>query len=505
MNQKLRAFLEANGLRADATEQEAWEKYDQLIADGVKIEGIEIGTRAAAPVQNQPAAPAPAAPAAPAVDVDAAVARALMQDAHRRNDIEDRLRISGLIDADNGNFARGLLNDTTMTVERASSKIFKRLAASNPPVGAGAFSGASVGVESREKIRAAVIDGLLLRSGRRIEKQADGAREFRGRTMVEIVREIMIASGVNVRGLSNMDMVGRALAAGSTSDLPYVLGALVNKTLLAAYMEWPQTWRPFVGVASANDFKDIHAVTLSGSPDLQGMNENGEYKTASFSDEKETYRIITKGIRVPLTRQMIINDDLRAFTRIPALFGAAARRMEGDAVYSLITTNGAMSDTVALFHADHGNLAGTAAALASSTLSLARADMRKQTGRSGESIDVVPAFLVVPVALETTSEILLRSTSLPDDEKSSGVYNPWAGKLTPIADPHLDASSDKSWYLFAHPNQVPTIEVAYLQGEEQPYVEEMVDFNSDAMITKVRHDFGAGVVDYVGAYKNAGA
>jgi hypothetical protein len=84
------------------------------------------------------------------------------------------------------------------------------------------------------------------------------------------------------------------------------------------------------------------------------------------------------------------------------------------------------------------------------------------------------------------------------------VHNPWAGKLTPIADPHLDAASASAWYLLAHPNQAAVIEVAWLEGEEQPYVEEMVDFNSDALVVKVRHDFGAGTIDHIGGYKNAG-
>ena len=509
MNPKLRQFLEANGLRADATEQEAWSHYDKLVAEGVAPTGIEIGNRSAAPAAqvNTPATPATPAPtpAAPPVDVDAAVARALMQEAQRRNDIEDRLRISGLMDADGGNFARGLLNDTAMTIERASAAIFARMRTANPAIGAGAYGSMEVGIDGRDKLRAAITDGLLLRSGHRLENPADGAREFRGRSLVEVCREVLISSGQSVRGLSNMDIAGRALASGSTSDFPAIFAALVNRHLLQAYMEWPQTWRPFVGVTSASDFKDIYAIKLSGAPDLQGLSENGEYKTAVFSDAKETYRVVTKGIRVPLTRVMIINDDLRAFTRIPQLFGASARRMEADAVYSLITTNGAMSDGVALYHADHKNLAAANADITSASLSLARAAMRKQTGLNGEVIDVTPAFLVVPVSQQTDAEVLLRSAALPTAEMSAGVHNPWAGQLTPIADPHLDANSVTAWYLFAHPNQVPTIEVSYLEGEEQPYVEEMLDFNSDALITKVRHDFGAGVVDHVGTYKNIGA
>lgn len=516
MNKKLRKFLEQNGLRADATEAQAWELYDELKAQGIELVGVDPGKRSAAPGApggNAPAEPSgnPAQPAEPAGQrsyskeeldniIAARTVQALAADASRRAAVQEMVTVAGVEDLDGGVFARSLIDNPETDSARASQLILTELQKRNRPIGIGA----QVGQESGEKLRNAVIDGLLLRSGHRLETPAEGSREFRGRSLIEVCRTMLEATGVNCRSLSRMEIAGRALASGSTSDFAYVLGAMVNRHLLAAYNEWPETWRPFVAVTGAMDFKDLYALKLSGSPDLQGLGENGEYHTAKFSDAKETYRVVTKGIRVPLTRQMIINDDLRAFTRIPQLFGTAAKRMESAAVYSLITTNGAMSDTVALFHSTHKNLASSAGALSSTTLAAGRASMRKQTGLNGELIDATPAFLVVPVALETSAEILLRSTALPDDNKSAGVYNPWAGKLSPIADPHLDAASSTAWYLFAHPNQVPTIEVAWLEGEEQPYVEEQVDFNSDALVIKVRHDFGAGVVDHVGAYKNAG-
>lgn len=513
MNEKLRKFLEANGLRTDATVEEAWSRYDELLADGVEVPGVDPGQRSAGgsvvgdgsgdplppvsdPARGEGVMPDPLS----APDIQAQIDRALVADAGRRSEIEARLATSGLSGEDDGRFARAMLNDPAFTVERASAAIFKRMKERTVPLGTGAYGAVDVGTESREKLRAAVTDGLALRSGLRVAEPATGSRDFRGRSLTGIARECMEMAGQSVRGLSRTQLVGRALAAGSASDFPIILAGLVGSHLMQAYNEWPATFRPFVSVGDATDFKAIHALKMSEAPDLMDLNENGEYKTAAFSESGENYRVITKGRTVALTRQMIINDDLRAFTRIPTLFGSAARRMEADAVYSLITANAAMSDGVALFHADHKNL-GTAAAIASTALGAGRAMMRKQVGMAGASIDVTPAFLIVPVEKELDAEILLRSASLPDDNKSAGVHNPWAGKLTPIADPHLTGTA---WYLLAHPNQFPALEVAYLEGEEQPYIDEELDFDSDALKIKVRHDFGAGVVDHIGAYKNAG-
>ncbi len=537
MNPRLRSFLEANGLKRDATEAEAWTLYHQLRADGVDFPGIDPGVE---PGQrsggNGPAAGAGAAgdgdgPAAGAGDGAGAAGRAgtgqgggalpapgltaeqvaeaaraaVVADRQRCTAIEERLRALGLYDDERGAFRRQLLDDPSCTVERAASLILGRLQQRNPAIGAGAYGSMSVGTEAPEKFRSAALDGLCLRSGIRIATPAEGAREFRGRSLLDVARESLELMGVNTRSLGRRELAGRALTAGSSSDFPHLMSALAGRHLLNAYTEWPSTFRPFVAVSDATDFKELHAIKLSGSPDLLDLDENGEYRHASFSDAAESYRVITKGRVVRLTRTMIINDDLRAFTRIPQLFGSAAKRMEGDAVYSLLTANAKMSDGVALFHADHKNLAATGGALGSATLSTGRSAMRLQTGLNGEAIDVQPAFVLTPTVQETDAEILLRSAALPTADYSAGVLNPWAGKLTPIADPRLDADDSAAWYLLAHPNQVALIEIAYLEGEEQPYIEEEVDFDSDALKIKVRHDFGAGVVDHVAGYKNPGA
>ncbi|MGI6655253.1 MAG: Mu-like prophage major head subunit gpT family protein [Desulfobulbus sp.] len=513
MNPKLRAFLEENGLLASASEQEAWELYDRLLAEGV-VPKIDPGVRTRSAAHPAPAdPPVPAAPepepvpepAAASGEVAAAiraeVARQRQGEIARLRTLHELLDLAGLPRDDE--FGRSLIDDQEMDAARAGTAILARLRDVNPPIGQ-----TQVGREASEKLGEAIIDGLRLRSGQEVTDPAPGAREFRGRSLLEISREVLEANGIPTRSLSRRDIAARALSlrathGPSTSDFPHIFSGLVNSTLQAAYAEWPATWRQFVATTSAMDFKEIHSIRLSAAPDLLTLGEHGEYQTASFSEAKESYRVVTKGVRLPITRTMIINDDLRAFTRIPQLFGAAARRMEADAVYDLITANAAMADGKTLFHADHKNLASgdAAAAISSASLGAARAAMRRQTGLNGEVIDIQPAFLLCPVEMETTAEVLLRSTALPDDHKSAAVYNPWQGRLTPIADPHLTGTA---WYLLAHPQQVPFIECAWLEGEEQPYIEEQIDFDSDSLMIKVRHDFGAGIIDHVGAYKNVG-
>lgn len=490
MHPKLRAFLEANGLRAEATEAEAWEYHKQLAADGVAYNGQE---RADAAPQPEPQR---SAPAAPPVDVAAQIAAALAADRQRAAEIEEVCTVAG-IDSDQ---VRALIASGA-TVDSARKAALDHLKANSLPIGSGAGR-AQVGVESRDKFRRAALDGMLMRCGHQLDKPADGARDFRGMRLLDIVRESLELSGVRTRGMDPRALASRALAPASTSDFPNLLSGLVNKSLIAAYNEAPATWRPLVAVSDATDFKTKHAIKLSGSPDLLALNENGEYRTADLSESAETYAVATRGRIIRLTRQMIINDDLGGFNRIAQMFGAAARRFENSVVYGLITANGNMSDGNALFSAAHNNALG-AAALSADNLAVARAAMRRQTGMAGEVLDVQPAFLLTGPELETTAEVILRSAALPNATMSSGVYNPWAGKLAPVSDALI--TDTNAWYLFALPSQYPVIEVAWLMGDQAPFIDDEVDFTSDSLGVKVRHDFGAGVVDWVGAQWNVGA
>ena len=55
--------------------------------------------------------------------------------------------------------------------------------------------------------------------------------------------------------------------------------------------------------------------------------------------------------------------------------------------------------------------------------------------------------------------------------------------------------------VFADPNEEPVLEVAFLDGQQQPYVEMQDGFETDGVTWKIRHDYAVGAVGYRGAYK----
>ena len=73
-----------------------------------------------------------------------------------------------------------------------------------------------------------------------------------------------------------------------------------------------------------------------------------------------------------------------------------------------------------------------------------------------------------------------------------------------IADARLDANSTTAWYLAAG-NDFDTVEVAYLDGNKTPFIEEQAGWSSDGVEVKVRMDAGVAPLEYRTLYKNPGA
>lgn len=337
-------------------------------------------------------------------------------------------------------------------------------------------------------------------------KLEDGARQYRGMTMLDMVRDIQEVAGQSVRGLTKMELAERAFH--TTSDFPIILAGVINRRLRAGYDASPQTFKPFSRQRTATDFRDMHSIQVGEVGDLKKLNENGEYISTTLGESSQKYRIATYGRIIGVTRQVLVNDDLGIFTNLAAKFGNAVSRLESNVVWDIILKNQKMGDGKALFHADHGNLAGgaglpPAAALSHAAIQAGRIAMSKQTDIDGKDrIGITPKYLLLPQELEL------------DAAKLFAQFNPttfgdtvpeFVKNLTPIVEHRLGDISATNWHLVADPAQIDTIEYAYLEGQEGPYTETEQGFDVDGMRVKVRMDFGASAIDHRGFFRNPGA
>ena len=379
-----------------------------------------------------------------------------------------------------------------------------------------------VGVVRDVKVDAKLLEaGLLVRAGygdfivkdpdygEQIVNDAD--KNFRDTTMRGLCEDAIALEG-KVVPRSTMDLIRTAF---STLSLTNILGNVANKSMMRGYNYAPQTWRQWCNVGSASDFKTMTRARLTDTGELEEVGNSGEVPHGGATEEYEQYNIATYAKQFAITRTNIINDDLGALTRTPERMGRKANQKTSKLVYTHLLANGAMSDTVALFHADHSNL-NTSSALAAATLAAAVAAFRNQVDSDKEPLDIPPAILLVPPSLENTakglatSELLLLayggSTASTVKAPAKNVFKDLA--LTVVVEPRLENSaytgySATTWYVTASPSQGDTIEVAFLNGRSSPIIERFVsDINTLGIGYRVLMDVGCKSLDSRTMQKN---
>lgn len=423
-----------------------------------------------------------------------ASAAAITAERARSNDIRTAVRSASLEDS----VSDELISSGT-SIDAAREAILQKLAERTKAVDI-THRGNVQTVQDETETRREMMGAALLHRTNAKLALPEGARQFRGMSMMDLAREAVENAGIKTRGMDRMEIAKRSFE--TTSDLPSVLANVANKSLRTAYETAPRTFQPWARKNTAPDFKQMSRIALSDAPALLAVPEAGEFTRGAFSDGKEVYQLATYGKIVGMSRQAIINDDLSAFTRLPALMAMAAANIESDTVYGILTGNAALADAVALFHATHANLTGTGTAISVAALGAARALMRVQKSPSNVVLNLAPKYLIVPAALETIAN---QFTSADFVSAKSGDINPFKGNLEVITEARLDATSALSWYLAADTNAIDTIEYSYLEGQEGAYMETRQGFDVDGMEFKVRLDFAAKAIDFRGLYKNNGA
>lgn len=305
------------------------------------------------------------------------------------------------------------------------------------------------------------------------------------------------------------DATGWLQAAFSSASLPGVLSNIANKMLLEGYNYVEDAWRRIAKIASVNDFKEHTRYRMTGSFKFQQVGPDGEIKHGQLDEQQFGQKADTHGIMFALTRQMIINDDLGAFTDIPRQIGMGAAESIAEAVWSLWLRNPTQADGKAFFHADHSNYSeGADTALSIDGLTAAEILFAQQVKPNGKPLGIMPSLLLVPPGLKVAAEMLMKSLQLNETttaNKPKPSTNPHAGKFDVVSSVYLSNTSftnasNKAWYLLADPNRLSAIEVAFLNGVDRPTVEKTdADYSTLGVQFRGFIDFGVREQDHRGA------
>lgn len=444
--------------------------------------------------------PAPVVPAPVALTPEQIMAQGAAAEAARRNAISAAFAPF----AAHQELRDTCLNDMACTVEVANAKLLAAIGTGTTPTATTRHQGH---VGNGNIVGDSVQASLLGRLGIE-DNQADNA--YNHMTLRELARASLADRGIGVASLRPMDMVGLAFTHDA-SDFGNILLDASHRSLLQGWEQAEETYHLWTRQGRLSDFKVANRVGLGSFSTLREVRPGAEYKYITLGDTGETIRLATYGEIFSINRQAIINDDLDALSAIPALMGAAARATIGDLVYDTLINNGKMKDGKPLFDASRKNLfTGANSALSIAAMSAAKTAMALQKakpakeGEKTRPLNVRPAFLLCPVALEDQANQLIRSTSVPTAQVNAGVVNPIQNFAQVIGEPRLDDASSTAWYLAAKQG-TDTIEVAYLDGVDTPYIDQMEGFTSDGIATKIRIDAGVSALDTRGLNKSAGA
>ncbi len=443
----------------------------------------------------------PLAPA-PTIDVELIRREVLLREEQRRGEVRNVFKPFQNSDCRNiDELLIKCLDDSKVCQRQAKDALLTHLGTNLAPKSNEPSMHIRAGESEPEKFRKYAEEALAFRAG--VADSNTKPTELYGYSLLELARKSLEIRGISTSSLDKREIVARSFTH-SSSDFPIMLANNAHKSMLKGYSETEEVFSKFTSTSNLSDFKIHTRVNMSEFGGLDEIPEGGEYKHGTLSEHKEQIKLLTYGKKFSITRQAIINDDMSAFTEVPRKMGRSAKRKIGDLVFSILTSNPLMADGLNLFHNDHKNLASKAAALSVASLGQARTQMRMHKDLSGNAnLNIRPSLLIIPAALEDTARLLMTSETDPA-QTNSRVPNLVRNSLEIITDARLDSHSTSAWYLLANPSMYDVIEVGYLDGNSNPYLEQQEGWDVDGVEFKVRIDAAAKALEWRTVYKNSG-
>jgi len=360
------------------------------------------------------------------------------------------------------------------------------------------------GADDPATIRTRQADALAYRMGG-LDKLPEASREFADTSLLDMARASVERAGVSTRGMSRDEILHRS-AAHTVSDFPLSVMDAMNKTAMQSYQAAESPMKALFRKQTVRDFKASTAIRLGEMGQLEELAENGEFTATSRGEEGESIKAKTYGRRLDVSRNLIVNDDLNLLGDTTRAFGEAAAQTEAALMLAIITGNPNLNDGTPVFDASRGNLGnaggGAAGAIGSAGVDVftaARQAMRTAKGTDGKTIvGAAPRFMVVGPEIETLAELILAETY----PTKSDEVNVAASKLTLLVEPRLEGDAV---YIFADPARLAALRYVYLAGAEGVQIQRREMWDSLGLSFRAYLDFGAGWLDWRGAYLHEGS
>lgn len=348
---------------------------------------------------------------------------------------------------------------------------------------------------------------------------AGGFQGLKSDSFLDLGRRCLELSGVRTGHLTSRSALARAClhqapgpvvirgGAHMTSDFPSLTGNIMGK-VLAAERDLTGDYGWFKDVSSRVDLPDYKArtiVDIGGLGILPVVKEGAEYTRVTFGEDSLSWNLVKRGAELPLTEEMLINDDLNGWLRLGRLWVRSCLQTESAVAAVALFGQPTMGDGVVLFHADawswdkkmktnsggHQNLSTDGGAPNPERIGELDLMTRKQVDRDGAVSGRRARHWIGPSDYAQVMERYYSDTYKADETDPTTIVTVPLSQEQRHYVPSLAGTAP--WVMATDDDM--GFEHGYLQGEGGPVVLEYAEVKTDARIYHCRDVFGARVTD----------
>lgn len=267
-----------------------------------------------------------------------------------------------------------------------------------------------------------------------------------------------------------------------------------NQMLIDKWSNTTETWRMWVNNYGLKDFKPtvLTAAGIVPSPSL--ILEGAEFRVLDeMLGENVTAKLKTFGDIVPLSRRVLLDDDISGIAAYMVAIAQAFDRQIGDKAYSLILDNPVTFNEQPLFSAQHNNLVQstvnpqmqlTAAIKAMTNQKMTNNESHTGMRVNNEKLRITPKYILSSPA---------KAFQLAETVKAWNDVVPDYQKLELVPESRLD---DFEGFFLAANNNHPSVSLFTLKDTTSPEITARSKITRDGMEIRYRMDHEVGAVDY---------
>ncbi len=457
------------------------------------IENSETGERNMTIEKTQ----APAAVDTAAIEANARAEGAKLE-AKRRSDVNAVCAIANF-PADK---ARTLADDPEITQARALEIVQAWKLEEAKPVAQARTTDITIKEIGREATRTAAIQALALRADDRIkiDNQHELTNKFRSGGITTVSREILRANNIDCNGWNDKQVAAQVLQrATTTSDLSNVLMNVAHLQSMTDVNYAPVIYPLITEIVDVEDFDKAYQARIeSGS--LEQVDETGEYKIMTLSDEASYMQLKKYGGSLIISEAVLVNDQkLNSIFRELSRMNLKSQMMIEEAVINVLLNNKKF-DGSALFSSTNKNIATSAATLTASVLDDMRQKLAAQKSEENKPLGLRPQYILSGAKHARTAAEICHSISATDNS-NSGVFN-YYQSLKAIESAFITGTE---YFLLADWRLEPGLQVGLLNKNSAPVVKIGSVAGKDGLVVDVTMRFGASAAGHKAIVKNAGS